>query len=237
MRIVEFIHDFDHLTIPSNLDLWLAAEHIGSTRKIRVYEDEKLPDFSEYDLLILHGGVQHLYDMKSDPWLANEIDYVKKALQIGKPTVGFCLGSQIIAKALGAKVFKAQTGETGFYSIQTKNQAHPLLKGLHESFPSFEWHADHYTLPHGFVSLAFTAAAQNQIIADRAHKAVGFQFHPEYTKEIIRQYVAMLPDSKWSDENGTFCTSDFIKKLNDRPDTYALFKQLLENAVEYFKIS
>ncbi len=103
MRAVELVHDTDHPAADSNFDLFIRARVESQTMRMKAYKGE-FPAFSDFDLLVLHGGSQHLWDKGADPWLAREVAFVRKALEHGKPVIGFCLGGQILAEALSVPV-------------------------------------------------------------------------------------------------------------------------------------
>jgi GMP synthase (glutamine-hydrolysing) len=233
MNIAELIHDADHLKIPSNADQW--AESLGArTKRYNAFTGE-YPELRDTDLLILHGGAQHVWDKASDPWLYEEIAFIRRAAELGVPVVGFCLGSQLIAEAFGGKAYSADK-ETGFYRVSPAESSagHPLLAGLEAGFDTFLWHEDHFTLPR-FTSLASTDAAPNQLVACADVPAVGIQSHPEYTKQMIRFYVQEHPDEPWVLDGVRLSADDFASALSRRPDTYSLFARLMKNTLAYFR--
>lgn len=132
MRIIEFIHDEDHPVIPSNVDIWVDRNPHLHSQKMLVRNIDIYPRFDSYDLLILHGGEQHLWDKAADPWLSGEVDYVRRALESNKPVIGLCLGSQIIAEALETPVFKGHQSEIGFYNVSCRSGylGHPILNNI-----------------------------------------------------------------------------------------------------------
>jgi len=233
LRIAEFIHDKDHPTEPSNVDLWLENKADYKSCKIRIFEELELPRYDSLDMIILHGGEQHLWNKDADPWLYKEIKYIQEALKKNIPVIGFCLGSQIIAEALGAEVHKAEVKEAGFYRILTRqrNLDQMLIKDIEYGFAAFEWHTDHHTLPENCTSLAYTIAAENQIFISDYFPAVGFQFHPEYTKSIIKKYILNYPDENWKINNESQDFEKFIEYLDSMPDSLGLFNILIENSL------
>jgi len=237
MRIVEFIHDNDHPKF-TNLDYWLRENSSYQTKKIIINNYVEFPQVKDIDLIILHGGLQHLWNKDADPWLYREIEYVREALKNNKPVIGFCLGSQIIAEALKGKVYKANEKEVGWFKviIPPEVREHLLLEGLEEGFTSFMWHSDHYELPGNCTSLGFTEAAKHQIFVSDCFPAIGFQFHPEYTIENIRTYLEIYDDEAWSDGRYALGKSNFIKEIELIPKTYDLFKQLIANSLKWLSI-
>jgi GMP synthase (glutamine-hydrolysing) len=235
MRIVEFIHDYDHPDL-SNLDQWLAAHADWRTRKVRVYQSPEWPRPEEFDLLVLHGGTQHLWECDAPSWLGREVEFVRKTLRRGCPVLGFCLGSQLLAQALGGQVFATAQPEVGWFRIEPRPEAagHLLFEGLESGFNTFLWHSDHYTLPDGCDSLAYTAAAPHQIFVSHQLPAVGLQFHPEYSVPMIRNFMADLDEVSVCRETGFPTKEAFLHDLESRPETYPLFAQLLENVLRWF---
>jgi GMP synthase (glutamine-hydrolysing) len=236
MRMVEFIHEHDHPDT-SNLDCWLTANSDWQTRKIRVYQTNDWPDASSFDLLVLHGGTQHLWDKNAAPWLYKEVEFVRETLQRGCPVLGFCLGSQLLVEALGGEVYQAEKGEIGWFEIQLRFETadHPLLAGLPTGFATFLWHSDHYSLPEDCDSLAFTVAAPHQIVAGRTWPAVGFQFHPEYSLQIIRDYFEFLDEAELGHEIDFPSKKVFLADLEKRAETYPLFERLMNNVIGWFR--
>lgn len=236
MRIVEFFHDEDHPDV-SNIDLWI-QEYDHQSHKVLVYKGQELPAPDTFDLILLHGGAQHLWNKEADPWLYEEVDYIRKVLMMGKPVIGFCLGSQIIADALGAKIYQDKEIEFGWTRVvaRPESEGYVVLKGLEEGFVSFMWHRDHYELPENCVSLAYTSAAANQIFISNSVPAVGYQFHPEYTREIVKKYYATYSGTEYLKLPDSLSADEFNKETDTVPDTYGLFKQLLNNAVSYLSM-
>lgn len=130
------------------------------------------------DLMIVMGGPMSVND--TDPWIADETAFIRSALLAGKPVIGVCLGSQFMAKALGATVRPGKAPEIGMTSITLSNQAKqdPIFKTLPGSFDVFEWHGEVFDLPKDCVPLAGSAIAPLQAFryGDRAY---GLLFHLE----------------------------------------------------------
>ncbi|MFL0197431.1 type 1 glutamine amidotransferase [Clostridium sp. WILCCON 0269] len=237
MRIAEFIHDNTHPKL-TNLDYWLKDNLNYQTKKIVVNDYTKFSEIKDFDLVILHGGLQHLWNKGQDSWLYREIEYVKWALNNNKPVIGFCLGSQIIAEALGGIVYKAHKEEIGWFRVQLRKEAkrHMLLKDIKENFTSFMCHSDHYKLPENCTSLAFTEAAKHQIFVSNNFPSVGFQFHPEYTLENIKILLKTFNDEACFGEEYMSKKVDLIKQTDVFPSTYGLFKKLMDNSLKWLSI-
>lgn len=152
-----------------------------------------LPQASLCDLLVILGGPIGVYDAADYPFLAAELDCLRERLAAQKPTLGICLGAQLMAAALGGRVSPGSRGsEIGWSPIQSPAGKEPpqwfkplLDSGLH----LFHWHGDTFDLPVGAVRLAETQLYQNQAFS-YGNFALGLQFHPEVTAEgLDRWYV------------------------------------------------
>ncbi len=236
MKILELIHDTDHPEF-TNIDSWVNENAGFETKKMLMYSNFTEPGIESFDLLLIHGGAQHIWDKESDPWLKDEIRFVKEAIYNNKPVIGFCLGCQLIAEILGGKVYRAEEKEIGFYKVSPREtfERHTLLKGLETGFTSFMWHSDHFELPPECISLGFTIAAENQIIAAESFPVVGFQFHPEYTKAVISGYCQTYYEQEWKGGGYVAEKESFLEELESMPETYPLFKRLMENVLEHYK--
>jgi GMP synthase (glutamine-hydrolysing) len=138
--------------------------------------------------LVLMGGPMSVND--PDPWVKSEIQVVEGAIERGIPVLGICLGAQLVAKALGARIFANRVKEIGWFPVewQADGQTDPLLKGLAEPETIFHWHGETFDLPAGARWLASSERCAHQ--AFRYGKNVhGFQFHLEVTPEMIEGWV------------------------------------------------
>lgn len=141
------------------------------------------PSTEDADALIFLGGSMSANDNLS--FLRREIGYLRSAVPLGKPVLGVCLGAQLIAKALGARVYPNTTKEIGWSRVSFTDAAQNdrLLHGL-RSEVIFHWHGETFDLPAGAELLASSAACRNQAfrLSDQVY---GFQFHLEVTPEMI----------------------------------------------------
>jgi len=130
------------------------------------------------DLVVVLGGPIGAYEDAKYPFLAEEIDILEQRLAAGQPTIGICLGAQLMARALGARVYPGPEKEIGFAPIHLTEEGRASCLAAFEDRPVLHWHGDTFDLPDGAVRLASTAACENQAFA-YGRNAIAFQFHPE----------------------------------------------------------
>jgi len=141
------------------------------------------------DWLIIMGGPMGVYEQDKYPWLATEIQIVKKALEQQKKVLGICLGSQVLAAALGANVYAHTQKEIGWYPVDFtfQDQAASLHGVLPQHMEVFHYHGDTFDIPAGATRFAASAACNNQaFIYDNA---IGLQFHIELTPDSLLAMV------------------------------------------------
>lgn len=145
---------------------------------------EKLPD-KDFQLVVILGAPESAND--DLPYLQEEQQLVKKSVEHNVPVLGICLGSQLIAKSFGAKVYRGPRKEIGFYSdLKISNNA-SLFKGFTNPFTVFHWHGDTFDLPDGAVNLVSSQYYPNQ--AFQYKSAIGLQFHLEVNEEMVNLWL------------------------------------------------
>jgi GMP synthase-like glutamine amidotransferase len=145
-----------------------------------------VPDLDAAAGLIFMGGPMSAND--DLPPLRRELDVIEKAISLGKPMLGVCLGSQLIAKALGARVFANPVKEIGWYPVHWTAAGSQAL-GFSSPETVFHWHGETFELPPGAELLAYSDACRHQ--AYRIGRNVyGLQFHLEVTPEMIADWLS-----------------------------------------------
>jgi len=136
-----------------SIERWLDAANyqISGTR---FFISALLPDPADIDLLIILGGPMSVHDERHYAWLKDEKRFIKAMIDAGKPLLGVCLGAQLIADALGARVYKNQEREIGWFPIQGLALADDSRFIFPPSLPVFHWHGETFELPAGAVPLA-----------------------------------------------------------------------------------
>jgi len=177
MRVVHLQHvSFENM---GSIEPWLRARD-HEVRHFRMFAGDPLPTLDEFDVLIVMGGPMGVNDEAEFPWLADEKRLVRAAIEAGKKVLGVCLGSQLIASALGARVYPNGEREIGWFEIvRTPDAAgHPLGAVLPERAVIFHWHGDTLDLPAGATHLASSAGCRHQAFAVGDH-VLALQFHFE----------------------------------------------------------
>lgn len=143
----------------------------------------------EADLLVALGGPVSVYDEPRYPWIADELRALHARLESGRALLGICLGSQMIARALGARVYAGPEREIGWGPLTLTPAGHSsVIEPLGGGTPMFHWHGDTFELPAGTVRLASTALYDNQVYACGA-STLAFQCHPEIDGPRIEEWL------------------------------------------------
>jgi GMP synthase (glutamine-hydrolysing) len=153
-------------------------------------DPEARPALNGYDGLVVLGGPMHAAETDAHPHLAHEMDVIREAVDRDRPVLGICLGAQLLARALGARVDRAPAREVGWYDVAMSDAARDddLLGHLEPVERLFQWHDHTFELPRGAVHLASSSACENQAFraGDRAY---GFQFHLEVDAALIERWL------------------------------------------------
>lgn len=138
------------------------------------------------DLLIVLGGPIAVYDERDYPFIADELEIIKSRLAAGLPLLGICLGAQMIAKALGARVYFGGTKEIGWSPLELTHagQQHPIRLLSGDRTEVLHWHGDTFDLPEDAVHLAASAVYKHQAFSYGSN-VLALQFHPEVAAEAL----------------------------------------------------
>lgn len=163
----------------------------------RPYAGEAVPPATQpYDGVILLGGPMNVDETDRCPFLADEVKLLQQAFRRQLPTLGICLGAQLMAKAAGARVTKGPAPEVGWFPVRLTESGRqdPLFDGIPEELMAFHWHEDTYALPSKAVHLASSAQYPQQAfrLGDQAY---AFQFHPEITPELVERWAGETSSS------------------------------------------
>lgn len=174
-------------------DLGLIAPRL-SARGLEVrYHDAGVDDFGavdldQVDLLVVLGGPIGAEDEARFPWLADELALIRRRLDSGRPLLGLCLGAQLMARALGARVRTMGVKEIGFSPVRLTEAGRATALAELGDQAVLHWHGDRFELPRGLASLAWTPVCDHQAFAPHA-RALGLQFHPEVDPARFEQWL------------------------------------------------
>jgi GMP synthase (glutamine-hydrolysing) len=175
------IHSFLHVPHEGlgTIEDWIAERNHTLTKTL-LFSSTQFPDLSAIDWLIIMGGPMSVNDEKDLPWLVQEKQFIKTAIDAGKTVIGFCLGAQLIANVLGARVYKNEHKEIGWSKLSITDQGLSSVAFSH--FPDmlevFQWHGETFDIPASSVCAATNNACKNQALL-YGKNVLGLQFHLE----------------------------------------------------------
>ena len=176
----------------------LAFEDLGSLEdvfyqlgfRVRYFEagvDDLSPALNYEGLTVILGGPIGVYETEDYPFLVDEIAGLKQRLKANKPTIGICLGAQLIAHALGAKVYAGHQKEIGWSQLEIKAVENNPLAAL-ENVEVLHWHGDTFDLPSNATLLASSAIYPNQAFSV-GNNILALQFHFEITEQSFEKWL------------------------------------------------
>lgn len=172
------IHSLEHQAAegPGKIADWAAARGHSITRTA-LYANELPPALDAFDLLVVMGGGMNIYQHRDHPWLVAEKEFLRRAVDAGKPVLGICLGAQLLADVLGGKVYQNPEKEIGWFPVAITDRSAPL-SAFPERMNVMHWHGDTFDLPPGARLVAESEGCPRQafVYGDRI---VGLQFHLE----------------------------------------------------------
>ena len=227
------IHCFQHAPFEGlgEIGHWVQARG-GRASFTKFYEKPQLPEAGAVDLLIVMGGPMNVYEYRQYPWLRAEKEFILRQIERGAPVLGVCLGAQLIADVLGAKVYQNPEKEIGWLPIRWR--ALPATRRLLGRNPGemtvFQWHGDTFDLPPKSEWLAESAACAHQAFVCH-RRVVGLQFH----LEVGAEEVALMAKHGAAELTGGrhVQTGDQIARVPPGLDTgYAMLRHLLDRLTD-----
>jgi GMP synthase-like glutamine amidotransferase len=156
--------------------------------RVELDDGESLPDWRGFAAIVVMGGPMGAYDEAEHAWLTAEKQLIRDAVAADVPVWGVCLGSQLLAAALGARVYRAEEPEVGVLPVELTPAASedPVFGAAPPTFPALQWHGDTFELPPEATLLASSPMYPNQ--AFRVGRSYGLQFHIEVPLELAAQW-------------------------------------------------
>lgn len=190
------MHALQHVAFEGlgHISHWIAQQ--GHRLSLsRLYAGEPLPELDSFDRLVIMGGPMNIYEDERYPWLAGERAFIRRAIAAGKSAVGICLGAQLLADALGSKVYGGTHKEIGWLPIRVTEagQQSELWQGLPTAPVVFHWHGDTFDVPAGAVHLAESAGCVSQAFV-YDNRILGLQFHLESTPQTVEAMLSHCGD-------------------------------------------
>jgi GMP synthase (glutamine-hydrolysing) len=206
-------------------------ERGAQIHRVELDEGEPLPAWRGFDAIVAMGGPMSVNDESVHPWLGDEKRLIREAVEAEVPFWGSCLGVQLLASSLGAKVYTGKVPEVGVLQVELTEEGRndPVLSSLPASFPTLQWHADTFDLPSGAVRLASSPLYPNQAFR-YGRSAYGVQFHVEVLGAMAEEWgtVPAYIDSA----NAVLGEGGIEELLNDFTDHRA---EMLEHARSVFE--
>ncbi|MBI5418272.1 type 1 glutamine amidotransferase [Candidatus Poribacteria bacterium] len=221
------IHFLQHVPFEdgANIEVW--AHNKGyKISKTLLFNNEKFPEMNSFDWLIIMGGPMNIYEIEKYTWLANEKKFIEKAIANQKIVLGICLGAQLIADVLGAKVTRNKHKEIGWYPVFLTDEAKQSknFNKIPSEFIAFHWHGDTFEIPNGAIRIAKSKGCENQGF-EFNNKVIGLQFHLESTMPSINKLL-------------TNCSEDISRGLyiQSSLEIFSLFNnlQIIEKTMNIF---
>lgn len=210
-----------------SIEPWLltAGFELSSTR---FFESSALPDLDGIDLLIVMGGPMSVHDEDRLPWLRIEKEFIRRAVEGKKAVLGVCLGAQLVACAMGARVTRNPKKEIGWFPIEAVQSSDPAVFRFRQSVEVFHWHGETFDLPLGAVLIARSEACTNQGF-QLGDSVIGLQFHLETTPESARELTAHCRDELVPDR---YIQSE-QQILDAPPEKYRTINNLMDGLLSF----
>ena len=172
------------------MGLWLESRNAEVTYT-RFYESPELPNVTGLDLVLIMGGPMNVPDETAHPWLVAEKTFVREAIDQGLAVLGVCLGAQIIADVMGARIFPNEYKEVGWFPVEAVSGGEGVF-AFPEEMMAFHWHGDTFDLPERAVRLAKSEGCDNQAFQVGGN-VIGLQFHLEITTKAPELMIGNCP--------------------------------------------
>lgn len=224
------IHAFINYAVADlgSIEQW-AKDRGHSISTTAVFEKETFPDIHSFDMLVILGGMMGAYEEDEYPWLFEEKQCIRQAIESKKIVLGICLGAQLIAEALGGKAYPHMHHEIGWWDVRFEEKVEqiPLFHHLPRKLKFFQYHGDTFDLPEGARWLAESDGCKNQVFL-YGDRVLGLQFHPEFREQKLQEIVALHGDTI-TEGPYTQLPAQFLGKQENMHIAKQFLFQLLDN--------
>jgi GMP synthase-like glutamine amidotransferase len=223
------IHCLQHVSFenPGTILEWISENNHTISYTYFFEENPVLPTLDSFNALLILGGYMNVNEEEKFPWLKSEKAFIKEVIETNKKIFGICLGSQILATVLGAKVVQGSEKEIGFFPITFSSEAknNSIFNHFQNETTVFHWHGDTFEIPEKAIRIASSSTYENQgfMIENRI---LAFQFHIEMDKNIIESLIEN--ELEELNEKG-----NYIQNANEIRSN---FKNLKQNKIDFFKL-
>jgi len=224
LHVLQHVHFEDE----AHIGAWAARNGFPVTRTA-FYRGDPLPELDDIDLLVIMGGPMGVHDERVHPWLAGETRFIGGAISAGKRVIGICLGAQLIAEALGARVYRNRHREIGWFPVRVLPGAEvvPPAPLFPREFIAFHWHGDTFDIPAGALRWAESDACPAQAFSLDG-RVFAFQFHLETT---ARGIDGLLVNCRSELAEGPFIQDE--RSIMGSPDLVAGANSLMEKVLDH----
>ncbi|MDD2271551.1 MAG: type 1 glutamine amidotransferase [Desulfuromonadaceae bacterium] len=226
------VHILQHVPFENSgsMAMWLEGQS-ADVSYTRFFEVHALPQVKEFDLIIVMGGPMSVNDEESLSWLRPEKQFIRDAIEQNVSVLGVCLGAQLIASALGARVYRNSQKEIGWFQIEATPSATNTYH-FPERCTVFHWHGETFDLPVNAVRLAKSVACENQAFQIGQH-VIGLQFHLETTPDSAQ---AILDNCATELVPGPYVQTECEIREADS-DTYMMINGLMGEVLSYLALN
>jgi GMP synthase-like glutamine amidotransferase len=222
------VHVLQHVPFEGlgSIETWL-SEQGADVQYTRFYQSPELPNPRCVDLVIAMGGPMSVNNEREYPWLKQEKQFISEAIRRGVPVVGVCLGAQVIASALGTRVFANRPKEIGWFPIEAVDVDSGAFR-LPPRVTVFHWHGETFELPPGAIHLARSAGCENQAF-QIGRNVIGLQFHLETTPASVD---LLIQHGRNELVGGPYIQTE--QAIREAPaSSYAVINQLMREVLYY----